>query len=177
MKIVEEIYRKSFDERLRLESEINELNIQRNRFKEDGDLSENFDYQSVCEKLEHTLIKYDAIHKMAEEGEPVPRTKVFQLIDVGSEFRLVIKTVLNDTTEGTGEDAQSSLGVLTVSVHDSCVLFDNKVCIAGETEEGLLDGLISTKSAVGGFLLGKSLGKHRMLNNYGHVLDIEAIAL
>lgn len=170
MKIVEDIYNDLLKRKDALEEERKEVLNLRETAAEAGDLRENADYIKACSDLERLNIEYNRIMKMLDDGYPIPVSTEFSTIDIGSKFHLTIRI---KTSSNVTETQHKDIGVFSYDSNGNEIVFQGIAIIAGDMDDKLKDGYMSSESIVGRALIGKPLGNHMCTNLVGELLELE----
>ena len=172
MKILQSIYEKYLDRKVELEALIEEANNRKNIASAEGDLSENADYSKAFSDLELYSSEYMDVIEIIETGEPVEEVTNFTEIVVGSKFNLVLELEATPIDEGETRD----IGVykLQDDWKNGITILKGVVTLGGPSDNYVYEGVISTDSLIGRFLLGKPLGEYITHNEYGERIKLSA---
>lgn len=170
MKIVEDIYNDLLKRKESLEEERKEVINLRESAAEDGDLRENADYIKACSDLERLNLEYSRIMKLLDDGYPIPVSTEFSTIDIGSKFHLTIRIRTSSTMT---ETQHKDIGVYSYDSNGNEIVFQGVTIIAGNMDDKLKEGYVSSESIVGRALIGKPLGNHTCTNLVGELLELE----
>ena len=172
MKILKSTYEKYIDRREELIKLIDDANYRKNIAANEGDLSENADYQKAFTDIELYTDELVDVIEVIETGEPVEEITMFNEIVVGSKFNIEVELLAKPLDKGESKDL-GVFGVKDVEGSNSTIL-RGVVTIGGPSDNYAYDGVISTESSVGKFLMGKPLGSYTLNNSFGETLKVVA---
>lgn len=172
MKVLDRVYSRYLERKDRLDADLAEAIERRELARAEGDLSENADYKKAMSDIELINHEYIGVARIVDEGEPVQERTNFNEIDIGCKFHLDLTIDIQS-----GADIQESLGSyvikeVTLPNGKNALNISGDVVIGGETDEFALEGIISSTSPLGKYLIGKSYGIYNTKGPHGDSLKV-----
>lgn len=175
MKILRTLYDKLDDEIKDMQKKFEELQSERNDRRSEGDLSENEEYSKLSEQVLQLSNEIIAKLKLKEEAEVVEIVNIFDTIHIGCKFKCTIKNS-GDRINGKKSIAWGVTKATYDDENDTTTSI-RTLTIGGPLDSDLVEGIISSESKLGEFLIGRGVGEYRMVNtnNTYQIVKIEMI--
>lgn len=172
MKVLDSVHNRYIQRKRELDEALQEAIGRRERARVEGDLRENADYLKACSDIELLDHEYLTVARIVEEGEPVPERTSFNSIDIGCKFRLDLTIDINSgIVDKEALGVFDLLGVKLDNGSDGSTI-SGEVVIGVETDEFATEGVISTNSPLGKYLMGRSLGTYHTKGPHGDNLKV-----
>lgn len=164
MKVLREVYDKLESEIEAMKAELKEKQQIRDERRSENDLRENEEYQRVTEEVQQLSQEILDKIRLKESAEIVETVTSFDKLDIGCKFKCTIKSTGNRLH-----------GVKEIDYGCTHAYYDEKtnttiseriLTLGGPVESNIKDGILSSESPLGKFLLKGNIGvgKHVMVN-------------